>query len=174
MYLKGKKIALVIDKNFEDSEAVYPYFRLIEEGAEVIIAGPLKATIINGKWGYPLKSDIAIEELKATDFDGVIVPGGYAPDLLRRYPHLLNFVHEIFNQGKLVASICHGPWVLISAKILSGKRVTCVPAIKDDVINAGASYFDEEVVVDGNLVTSRNPFDLPAFMKAIITFLGKK
>lgn len=174
MCLKGKKVALVIDKNFEDSEAIYPYFRLKEEDVEVIIAGPIKATVFNGKWGYPLKSDISIDDLNASDYDGVIVPGGYAPDLLRRYPQVLLFVHELFNQGKLVASICHGPWVLISAKILSGKRVTCVPAIKDDVINAGASYFDEEVVVDGNLVTSRNPFDLPAFMKAIIAFLGKK
>lgn len=171
---KMKKIALVIDKNFEDSEAIYPYFRLKEEGVEVIIAGPITATVYNGKWGYPLKSDISIDELKVSDYDGVIVPGGYAPDLLRRYPHLLFFVYELFNQGKLVASICHGPWVLISAKILSGKRVTCVPAIKDDVINAGASYLDEEVVVEGNLITSRNPFDLPAFMKAIIAFLSKK
>ncbi len=171
MSLKGKKIAILIEKTYEDAEAVYPYFRLIEEGADVFLVGPHKDTVYNGKWGYPLKSDLSIEEIKAEDFDGVIVPGGYAPDLLRRYDYVLKFVADIFNQGKLVASICHGPWVLISAKILKDKKVTCTKAIKDDVINAGAIYSDEEVVRDGNLVTSRFPLDLPAFMKTIIEVL---
>lgn len=171
MDLINKKIAILIEKTFEDVEVLYPYYRLKEAGAEVYLIGPHKDTIYTGKWGYPLKSDLSIEEVKAEDFQGVIVPGGYAPDLLRRYDYVLKFVKDIFEQKKLVASICHGPWVLISAGILKGKKSTCTRAIKDDVINAGAIYSDEEVVRDGNLVTSRFPPDLPAFMRTILEVL---
>jgi len=133
----------------------------------------LLSVIYKSKHGYPAEADLSVEEAKAGDFDGVIVPGGFAPDRLRRYPEILDMVRGIFEKGGVVASICHGPWVLISANIMKGKQTTGVISLKDDLINAGAIYLDKEVVVDNNLITSRTPQDLPAFLPAIITALKK-
>lgn len=172
MTLKGKRIAVLAEDMYEDPELWYPYYRLLEAGAEVTLVGP-EAKTYTSKHGYPVKAEVAAADVSADDFDGVVVPGGFAPDRLRRYPAILDLVRGINNKGGMVAAICHAAWVPISAGILRGKRATCVSAIKDDVINAGAHYVDEAVVVDGNLVTSRTPADLPVFMPAIIEVLAK-
>lgn len=173
MKLKGKKVAILSGPDYEDMELQYPLYRLKEEGAEVVVVG-IGAETYKGKKGYPVTVDAQITELSANDFDAVIIPGGYAPDHMRRSEDLLNFVREIHDQGKTVAAICHAPWVAVSAGILKGRRVTCVPAIKDDVMNAGADYVDEPVVVDGNLVTSRRPDDLPVFLPAVIQAIASQ
>jgi protease I len=165
--LKGKRIAILVEDIYEDQEFWYPYYRLLEEGAEVRIVGP-GAKTYTSKYGYPVQAEVAASEVHASEFDAVVVPGGYAPDKLRRYPPVLALVKGVYEKGGVVASICHAAWVLISAGIMKGKRATCVSAIKDDLINAGATYLDQEVVVDGKLITSRTPRDLPAYLPAII------
>ncbi len=170
--LHNKKVMIFAESFYEDLELWYPKLRLTEEGAKVIVAGTGEK-VYRGKNGYPVEVNGDIKDYKARDFDVVIVPGGYAPDKLRRYKEVLTFVRDIHQQGKVVAAICHGPWVLVSAGILKGKKVTCVNAIKDDVINAGAEYFDKEVIVDNNIITSRKPDDLPAFCREIIKALSK-
>jgi len=172
MSLKGKRIAILAEDMYEDLELWYPYYRLVEEGAEVKIIGP-EAKEYQSKHGYTAQADLSADKVKADEFDGVVVPGGFAPDRLRRYPAILSIVRGVFEKGGLVASICHGPWVLISANIMKGKQTTGVISLKDDLINAGAIYLDKEVVVDNNLITSRTPQDLPAFLKAIIAALKK-
>ena len=157
---------------YEDLELWYPKLRLSEEGISVIVAGTGEKTY-KGKNGYPLDVDGSIRDYNAKDFDAVIIPGGWAPDKLRRYKEVLDFVREMHENGKVIAAICHGAWVLVSAGIIKGRKLTCVSAIKDDVINAGAQYFDKEVVVDGDIITSRMPADLPAFCREIIKALGK-
>ena len=171
MSLEGKRIAILVEDLYEDLELWYPYYRLIEEGAEVTLVGP-KAVAYESKHGYVARADVAAAEVNADDFDAVVVPGGYAPDRLRRYQAVLALVRGVFAKGGLVAAICHAAWVPISAGIMKGKRATCVSAIKDDLINAGATYVDQEVVTDGNLVTSRTPSDLPAYLPAIIAVLS--
>ncbi len=172
MSLKDKKIVILVEDQYQDQEVWYPYFRLKEEGAQVIVAGTGKKSVYKSKHGYEIVAETDAGKIKASDVDGVIVPGGYAPDMLRRYGFVNKLVADVFKQGKLVASICHGQWVLCSAGILKGKNATCFFAIKDDVVNAGAKYSDQEVVVDGNLVTSRCPDDLPAFMQACLKILN--
>jgi len=167
MRLQGRKIVILCGPDYEDMELHYPRYRLIEEGAVVTVAG-IGPAEYKGKKGYPITVDAQITDLNPNDFDAVVIPGGYAPDHMRRSEDLLRFVREIHDQGKTVATICHGPWVTVSAGIMKGRRATCVPAIKDDVINAGADYTDAPVVIDGNLITSRRPDDLPAFALAII------
>lgn len=171
--LRGKRIAILVDNVYQDLEVWYPYYRFREAGAEVTTVGARAGETYTGKYGYPLVSDRSYEQANAADFDGVVVPGGYAPDHIRRYEKANQFVREMDRQGKLVAAICHAGWVLVSAGILQGRRVTCFSAIKDDVVNAGALYEDAEVVVDRNLVTSRKPDDLPAFCRAAIEVLRK-
>ncbi len=171
MSLNGKRIVVLAEDMYEDPELWYPYYRLLEEGAEVILVGP-EAKTYESKHGYPAKAERAAADVRVEDVDAVVVPGGFAPDRLRRYPAVLDLVRGVFEKGGVVAMICHAAWVPISAGILKGKRATCVSAIKDDLINAGATYVDEAVVVDGNLISSRTPADLPAFMPAIIAALA--
>lgn len=167
MIVIGKRVAILVEDCYQDQEVWYPFYRLKEAGVEVVVVGTGQPEY-RGKYGYPIKPDVAAEEVSAKDFDGVIVPGGYAPDMLRRFPAVIRFVKEANAQGKIIGAICHAGWVLCSADVLRGKTVTCFSAIKDDVVNAGATYVDRDVVQDGNLITSRKPDDLPAFMRAII------
>lgn len=163
-----KKIAILVEKLFEEMELLYPYYRLKEEGFQVDIIGTEKGKVYEGKNGYPVKSELASSEVKAEDYEGVIIPGGYSPDHMRRSKDTVNLVKELNEQGKIIAAICHGPWMMASCCNLEGKKVTAFYSIKDDLVNAGANFVDEEVVVDGNLITSRTPDDLIAFVKAII------
>lgn len=172
MSLKGKKVAVLAEEMYQEMELWVPYYRLKEEGADVRLVAPEKKTY-KSKLGYPVTADVAASEVSAKDFDGVVIPGGYAPDLMRRNKAMLDLVKGCFEQGKPVAAICHAGWVPISAGILKGKTATCFFAIKDDMINAGARYVDQEVVVDGNLITSRKPDDLPAFCRELVKALEK-
>jgi protease I len=168
-----KKIALLVEDYYQVLEVWYPYYRLKEAGYNVLFVGPGTKGEYKSKEGYPVKEEMTMKQVSSKDFDGVVVPGGFAPDMMRRYPEMTRFVKEIFDQKKLVAAICHAGWLLVSAQVLKGKKATCTSAIKDDVINAGAIYSDEEVVVDGNLITSRKPDDMPAFCREIVGFLSK-
>ena len=170
--LKNKKVIIFAENYYEDLELWYQKLRLMEEGADVVVAGTGDKAY-KGKNGYPLEVDGNIKDYKARDFDAVVIPGGFAPDRLRRYKEVLDFVREMNKSGKVIAAICHAGWVLASAGIAKGRKVTCVSAIKDDMTNAGAKYFDKEVVVDGSIITSRMPSDLPAFCREIIKALGK-
>jgi protease I len=172
MELKGKRIAILVDQVYQDLEVWYPYLRLQEAGAEVMAVGAKAGATYLGKYGYPIVAALSYDEVQPEDLDGVVVPGGYAPDHIRRHSAANKLVKDLDAQGKLVASICHGAWVLCSAGMLKNRRATCFFAIKDDVVNAGAQYVDAEVVVDGNLVTSRKPEDLPAFCRAAIQVLA--
>jgi protease I len=174
MSLEGKRVAVLAENMYQELELWYPLLRLREAGAETLVVGTGSAGTYTSKHGYPVDADAAAGQLTADDVDAVVVPGGYAPDLMRRYPAMVSLVREAFEQGKVVAAICHAGWLLVSAGILTGKRATCFFAIKDDLVNAGATYVDEEVVVDGNLITSRTPLDLPAFCRAIVDVLGGK
>jgi protease I len=173
MNLKGKRIAIFVDQLYQEMEVWYPYFRLIEAGAEVHLVAAEAGKSYPSKLGYPCVSHKSYADLKSSDYDGVIAPGGFAPDFIRRHPASSQFIAQIDNQGKLVAAICHGLWCLCSANVLKGKRCTSFFAIKDDVVHAGGLWEDSEVVVDHNLVSSRKPDDLPAFMKACISVLNR-
>jgi protease I len=168
--LMGRRILVFAEDLYEDLELWYPVLRLREEGAEVVIAGT-GAEEYTGKNGHPVRVDTEVDRVQTEDFDALVVPGGYAPDKLRRYPSVLEITREMVFQGKVVAAICHAPWVLASAGLLEGKRATCFPSIKDDVIHAGAEYEDAEVVRDENLITSRQPSDLGAFCREIIQMM---
>jgi protease I len=172
MSLSGKTILFFAAPLYEDLELWYPKIRLEEEGARTVVAGVGDRTY-QGKRGYPLTVDTDVDKVSAQDFDGLVIPGGYAPDILRRYPKVLQLTREIFEAGKPVAFICHAGWVPISAGIVKGRRGTSVGAIKDDLVNAGMTWEDSPVVVDGNLISSRTPADLPQFMKALIRALSK-
>lgn len=162
-----KKVAVLVEDNYQVLEVWYPYLRLREEGIQTVLAGTGKGTY-KSKEGYPAQEELSIKKAKADDFDGVVIPGGYAPDILRMHTEINGFVRDMFKKGKLVAAICHAGWVLVSAGILKGRKATGFSAIKDDLVNAGAEFIDKEVVVDGNLITSRNPYDLPAFCREIV------
>lgn len=166
--LSGKKFLCFVGDVYEDLELWYPKLRLIEAGAEVIVAGPEANVTYTGKNGYPCKSDAAIDNMNAADFDGLIAPGGFMPDKLRRDPKVLQLVKDFDESKKLIAAICHGGWIPISANVYRGVRVTGSPGIKDDLVNAGAIWEDAPVVVDGHHVSSRRPDDLPDFCRAII------
>lgn len=172
MELKGKRVAMLVDQLYQEMEVWYPLYRLQEAGVEVVTVGAEAGKPYGSKLGYPCVAQLSYNEVSADDFDGVIAPGGFAPDHIRRHPKANQFVADVNAQGKLVAAICHGPWVLCSAHgMLKGRKVTSFFAIKDDVVNAGAEWVDEEVVVDKNLVTSRKPEDLPAFALACVQVL---
>jgi protease I len=166
--LQGKRAAILVEQQYQELEVWYPLYRLKEAGCQVTLVGPEAGKTYPSKLGYPAKSDKAAEEVRADDFDAVVIPGGFAPDFIRRTPAMIKLVADMAEKGKILAAICHGPWVLCSTKALRGRKATCFFAIKDDVINAGAQYVDEEVVRDGQLITSRKPDDLPAFMRALI------
>ncbi len=168
MSLEGKKIAILVEKQYQDLEVWYPLLRLREERAQVLIVGTGTQRSYKGKFGYPVEVNLNVDEVNADNFDAIIIPGGWAPDFLRRHEKVIELVRKVFQAGKLIAAICHGPSLLVSAKVLRGKTVTCFIAIKDDVENAGATFEDKEVVVDGNLITSRKPEDLPRFCQEII------
>ena len=166
---KSRRYLLFVDDIYEDLELWYPKYRLQEAGAIVVVAGPQAGVTYLGKHGYPCVSDAAISGMNARDFDGLVCPGGFMPDKLRRDPHVLQLVRDFDQQKKLVAAICHGGWIPISAGVYRGVQVTGSLGIKDDLVNAGAIFRDEPVVVDRHFVSSRKPDDLPAFMAAILT-----
>jgi len=172
MELKGKRIAILVEDIYNEVEFWYPYYRMKEAGATVTVVGN-GAKEYNSKIGLPAPGGVSAEKVKSADFEAVIVPGGYAPDRMRRSQAMLGLVRACFQDGKVVAAICHAGWVLVSAGILKGKTATCFSSIRDDVANAGAKYVDQEVVRDGNLITSRTPDDLPAFCREIIKALSK-
>jgi protease I len=169
--LADKRLLMFVEDVYEDLELWYPKLRLIEAGARVTVAGPRAEQTYSGKHGYPCRSDAAIAEMRSADFDGVVCPGGWMPDKLRRDPQVLQLTREFHQAGKLLAAICHGGWIPISAGVYRGVRVTGSPGIKDDLVNAGAIWQDAAVVVDRHFISSRKPDDLPDFCRAIIEFL---
>lgn len=189
--LSGKKVAIVVAQEFEDIELLYPILRLSEEGAEIVVAPVtmgfhprpyLEGKPVTGRFGHPVPIPVMpegqryhlqqVENLNAEEIDCVLIPGGFSPDYLRRHKGTLKLVADCYHKGKIIAAICHGPWVLISAGIISGKRATGLSAVKDDMVNAGAEYIDAPVVRDGNIITSRMPNDLPEFCGEIIRALS--
>jgi protease I len=173
MKLAGKRVAILAENQYQEMELWVPYYRLREEGAEVKVVGAGGAGSCASKHGYPVTVDVQADQVSAVEFDAVVVPGGYAPDLMRRHPAMVRLVREAAQQGRIVAAICHAGWMLASAGVLDGRRATSFFSIKDDMVHAGARWVDEEVVVDGNLITSRKPDDLPAFCRAIVSALSK-
>jgi protease I len=170
MSLDGKSFLMFIDDIYEDLEVWYPRLRLIEAGASVVCAGPEAGVSYTGKHGYPCVSDAAIADMREADFTGLILPGGFAPDKLRRRDDVKRLTREFFEHGKLVAHVCHGGWMAASAGICKGMTMTSTPGIKDDLVNAGATWVDQPVVIDRNMISSRRPDDLPEFCKAILAF----
>ena len=173
MKLKDKTAALLVEDLYNEFEVWVPYYRLKEEGVIVSVIGSGTASTYHGKFGIPVSADKSAKEVRASDFDVIIIPGGYAPDKMRVHPEMVQLVREAALSGKIVASICHGGWMLASADVVRGKRLTSYVAIKDDLVNAGALWEDSEMVMDGNIITSRKPDDIPAFCKAIIQSLAK-
>ena len=172
--LTGKTVAVLVEDLYQDLEVWYPILRLREAGARVVTVGTGRSKSYKSKTGCEVLEDMPVAKVKVEQFDAVIIPGGYAPDILRRYPAMVEFVRQVNARGRLIASICHGAWLLCSADVLRGKTATCFFAIKDDVVNAGARYVDEEVVRDGHLITSRKPEDLPAFLSTLIQALREQ
>ncbi|MEN1678371.1 MAG: type 1 glutamine amidotransferase domain-containing protein [Planctomycetota bacterium] len=170
--LAGKRVLAFVGDIYEDLELWYPKIRLVEAGADVVVAGPEANQTYAGKHGYPCVSDASLADVNAADFDGLLVPGGFMPDKLRRDPVVLDLVRQFDADKKLVAAICHGGWIPISAGVYRGVRVTGSPGIKDDLANAGAVWEDEAVVVDGHHVTSRRPDDLPDFCIGMLGVLA--
>ena len=174
MELEGRKVAILAEDLYEDLELWYPYYRLKEAGADVKVIGSGRAESFASKHGYPVKPDLTADQARASDFDAVVIPGGYSPDLMRRKPAMVAFVKDMDAAGKTVAAICHAGWMLVSAGVLKGRQATGFMSIKDDMVAAGAAYRDEPVVVDRNLITSRFPADLPHFCRAIIEQLARQ
>ncbi|SRR6056297_1968549 len=169
--LSGQRVLIITGEIYEDLELWYPKLRLIEAGAEVVVAGPEAGKLYAGKNGYPCVSDAALKDVRERDFNALVVPGGFMPDKLRRDPVVLDLVRQFDQQRKPIAAICHGGWIPISAGIYKGVRVTGSAGIKDDLVNAGAIYEDQPVVVDGHHVSSRKPDDLPDFCRELIRLL---
>lgn len=166
------RVLLFIDDIYEDMELMYPKYRLQEAGYVPVLAGPAADRVYHGKHGYPCKSDVSIDSVSADDFVGVICPGGFMPDKLRRLERVKSLIRTFHHRGQLVAAICHGGWMPISAGVYKGVRTTGSPGIQDDLINAGAIWEDLPVVVDRHFVSSRKPDDLPVFMQAVLKVLG--
>ncbi|MYL51340.1 DJ-1/PfpI/YhbO family deglycase/protease [Halobacillus litoralis] len=172
MRLEGKKVIQLVSKDFEDLELWYPVLRLQEEGATVHLVGEKAGEEHPGKYGVPATADYAFEDINPADYDGILVPGGWSPDKLRRYDKVIEMVQHMDNERKPIGQICHAGWVLISADILKGRKVTSTPGIKDDMMNAGAEWFDEAVVQDEHIVSARRPPDLPPYAKAFADLLA--
>lgn len=173
MDLSGRRVAILVEEQYQELEVWYPYYRLIEAGAETHFLGTGKKDY-KSKVGYPCQAHFDVHSVRSADYHAVVVPGGFAPDFMRRYEGPARFVREIFDAGKVVAAICHGLWIPASAGILAGRTCTSFFAIKDDLTHAGAHWVDQEVVVDRNLVSSRKPDDLPAFMRETLRLLGAR
>jgi deglycase len=171
MGLEGKRVAILVEDDYQMHEFWYPYYRLQEAGAGVRVIGTGKDSYTSH--GYSVTPDLNATDVKVDDFDAVIIPGGYAPDKMRRSREMVAFVHDMDAAGKPVAAICHAGWMLVSAKVVKGRNATCFYSVRDDLEAAGAHWSDEPVVVDGNLITSRVPGDLPAFCKAVISALSR-
>lgn len=172
--LDGKRFLMFVDDVYEDLELWYPRLRIIEAGGRVTVAGPVEGHVYHGKHNYPCAADAPLSEMESSDFDGVVIPGGFMPDKLRRDPRVLRLVREFAEGGKLVAAICHGGWIPISAGVYRGVHVTGSLGIKDDLVNAGAFFEDSPVVIDRNFVSSRKPDDLPDFCRGILRVLSTK
>ena len=170
--LMGKKIAILLEKDYQELEVWYPYYRMKEEGAQVVLVAPEARKEYPSKLGYPAKSDVAAGEVRAADFHAVIVPGGWCPDYMRRSDDMVKFTRDAAAAGIVLAAICHGGWMLCCTDALKGRKATSFMAIRFDLINAGAKWVDEEVVVDGPIITSRKPSDLPAFCREIVRALS--
>ena len=170
--LDGIRILILVGDDYEDLELWYPKLRIEEAGGHVVLAGLREGHTYSGKHGYPCTSDACIAEMEEGDFHGIVIPGGWMPDKLRRDAKVLDLVREFAARGKLVAAICHGGWIPISAGVYRGVRVTGSPGIRDDLMNAGAIWEDTPVVIDRHFVSSRKPADLPAFMAAIVELLA--
>lgn len=168
-----KRAVILIADEHHDLEVWYPILRLREAGWTAVTAGIDSKRDYTGKFGYPIVVDTLIDEVQTKDFDAVIIPGGWAPDYIRRSQVAVEFVSQMARAGKIVAAICHGGWVLVSANVLKGKQATSAPSIKDDLINAGALWLDKDVVFDDNIITSRKPDDLPIFCKTILAVSEK-
>jgi protease I len=173
MEIERKRIVLLVEDRYQVLELWYPLIRLREAGAEVTVAGPERGSVYKSGQGYEITADASAGSIRIQEYDAIIVPGGYAPDLMRRNPAMVALVRDAYDQGKVVAAICHAGWMLASAGIVRGKRVTSFYSIKDDMINAGAIWLDEPVVCDGRIITSRKPEDLPFFCREIISALSK-
>ena len=171
--LKGKRIALMLDSEYQELEVWYPYYRLKEEGAEVLRIAPGGGETYHSKLGYPCQSDLAAADVTGNEFDAVVVPGGWAPDYMHRDDSMIEFIRQCAEADIVLAAICHGGWMLCCTDALRGKKATSFIAIKHDMINAGADWTNAECVIDGNVITSRKPDDLPAFCVAIIEALSK-
>jgi protease I len=172
MKLKGKKIAIMLDREYQELEVWYPYYRFIEEGAEVVRVAPQAGQSYPSKLGYPCQSDVAASSVRGGDFDAVVVPGGWSPDFMRRDDSMIRFIWQAAEAKIVLAAICHGGWMLCCTDALKGRRATSFVSIKHDMLNAGANWVDQECVVDGNIITARKPDDLPAFCQAIIKALA--
>ena len=168
MELRGKRAAVLVEQMYQEMEVWYPVYRLREAGCKVTLVGPEAGQTYPSKLGYPVKSDSAAREVSANDFDLLVIPGGYAPDHMRRCGPMIRLVSAMVEQGKIVAAICHGPWMLVEADVVRGRTLTSWPSLKTDIGNAGGTWVDEKVHEDSGLITSRKPDDLPAFMQAII------
>jgi protease I len=171
MDLQGKRVAILLEQQYQELEVWYPYYRLKEAGCKVTLVAPEAGQTYPSKLGYPAKSDKSAKDVSADDFDALVIPGGFAPDFIRRSEAMIRLTSMLAEQGKPIAAICHGPWVLCSTQALKNRKATCFFAIKDDVSNAGAKYVDAEVIRDANIVTSRKPDDLPAFMQTLLQAL---
>jgi len=172
MRLKDKKVITVVAHDYNDLELWYPIYRLQEEGATVHIVGEEANTNYKGQAGIPATTDYAFSDINIDDYDGMLVPGGWAPDKLRRYPEVLEFVKALDQAEKPIGQICHAGWLLASAGVVKDRKVTSTPAIKDDMANAGATWVDEETVIDGHIISSRRPDDLPTYMKTYVDKLA--
>ena len=173
MNLAGQRVAVLLEQQYQEMEVWYPVYRLKEAGAEVVLVAPEAGKTYASKLGYPAKADAAAKDVKASDFAGIVIPGGFCPDYIRRSEAMLKLVRDADALKKPLAAICHGPWVLCSTTALRGRRATSFSSIQDDVVNAGATWVDEEVVVDGHIITSRTPADLPAFTLAFLEAIGE-